>query len=204
MKKITLSSLLTALFFVMVAGVALAHNSTNTISAPSEGQEFVVVSLPANIVVEGMIVHGPSGTINGQKVCVIVGFDETCEPDFVGGLGSATSRNYNITIAINTPGPHTIQASNANSDGDHAGLSDSVDINIVVTSATCDEVDPPAWVNQYLNDINPPKQYAKYRGQIIRVIAFNHSIGEYGSCTFNYDAVKADVDDLLENLGFSS
>jgi hypothetical protein len=46
------------------------------------------------------------------------------------------------------------------------------------------------------------QDYTTVRGQIIRIIANNHSNGAYGSCHYDYDAVHEDVDQLLTQVGF--
>lgn len=194
---------LVALMFFAAANVALAHNGSVTISSPSNNQTIVVDSLPVNIIVEGTIFHGSPGNVNNQRACVIVdGGSSTCEPSYIGGLGNVSSRNYSITVPISTEGQHTLQATNANSSGDHSGISSLITITVVLASVPCDEKDPPAYANEYLNGLNLPSDYATYRGQIIRVIAFNHSNGAYGSCHYDYDAVREDVNDLLAQLGF--
>jgi hypothetical protein len=105
-------------------------------------------------------------------------------------------------VAITSEGAHTIQSSTANSKGDHGGISDVITINVILSSYECDEKDPPAYANEYLNSLNLPQSYATYRGVIIRAIALNHSIGAYGSCYYDYEAVEEDVDELLRQLGF--
>jgi hypothetical protein len=77
-----------------------------------------------------------------------------------------------------------------------------VTVYIVLSNSACDEKDPPAIANEYLNDLNLPSSYATYRGQIIKIIALNHSNGAYGSCHYDDDAVRHDVDDLLAQLKF--
>jgi hypothetical protein len=196
-------SYLGALLFFATASVAAAHNGSVSISSPSNNQTIIVESLPVNIIVEGTISHGSPGTVNDQRACVIVdGGTPTCEPNFVGGLGSVSSRNYSITVPINSEGQHTLQATSGNSNGDHRGISTLITINVVLANVLCDEKDPPAYANEYLNSLNLPSDYATYRGQIIRVIAFNHSNGGYGSCLYDYDAVRDDVNALLAQLGF--
>jgi hypothetical protein len=198
-----LISYLGAVFFFTTAGIALAHNATVTISAPSDNQTIIVESLPVNIIVEGTISHGSPGNVNDQRACVSVdGGTSTCEPSYVGGLGNVSSRNFSITVAINSEGKHTLQATTANSNGDHRGISSLITINVALANVPCDEMDPPAYANQYLNSLNLPSDYATYRGQIIRIIALNHSNGGYGSCRYNYDAVREDVNSLLAQLGF--
>ena len=201
MKK--LISYFSAFLLFMSANAAIAHNATVvTISAPSNEQTMIVESLPVNIIVEGTISHGP-GTINDQRACVTVdGGTPTCEPNYLGGFGSVSSRNFSITVAINNEGQHTIQATSANSNGDHSGISSVITINVLLANVPCDEKDPPAWANGYLNDLNLPSDYATFRGQIIRIIANNHSNGAYGSCHYDYDAVREDVDQLLTQVGF--
>jgi hypothetical protein len=201
MKKLVLY--LGALVLLSSATAAFAHNSSVTISSPSNNQTIVVDSLPVNIIVEGTISHGSPGNVNDQRACVIVdGGTPTCEPNYVGGLGNVSSRTYSISVPIGSEGPHTIQATNANSTGGHSGISNLTTIYIVLATVACDEKDPPAYANEYLNGLNLPPEYATYRGQIIRVIAFNHSNGGYGACHYDYDAVEEDVDALLVQLGF--
>lgn len=202
MKRIILMFPLIAFLSGAAGGSVLAHNASISISAPIDGQEFVVDTLPAIITVEGTITHGSPGNVNDQMACVSV--DGSVPICLAGptGVGTQTSFNYSLPVEIGADGYHTIQALTDKPGGGHSGSSDIITINIVLTPTSCDEVDPPAYANQYLNDLNPPKQYAKYRGQIIRVIAFNHSNGVYGSCTYDYPAVKADVDALLAGLSF--
>ena len=192
-----------ALLLLMAASSAHAHSASVTISSPSNNQTIVVDSLPVNIIVEGTITHGSPGNVNDQRACVKVdGGTPICEPNYVGGLGNVSSRNFSITVPINSEGQHTLQGFTANSRGDHSGVSALITINIVLANAACDEKDPPAYANEYLNSLNLPPSYATYRGQIIRVIAFNSSNGAYGSCQYDYELVRADVDTLLAQLGF--
>jgi hypothetical protein len=186
------------------ANAAIAHNaSVVTISAPSNDQTIIVESFPVNIIVEGTISHGSPGNINGQRACVSIdGGIATCEPNYAGGLGNVSSRNFSITVPINNEGQHTVQATTANSSGDHSGVSSLIRITVLLANVPCDEKDPPAYANGYLNGLNLPSDYATVRGQIIRIIANNHSNGAYGSCHYDYDAVRQDVDQLLTQLGF--
>jgi hypothetical protein len=191
-----------ALLLLAASSVAHAHNGSVTISSLVNNQTMVVESLPINIIVEGTISHGSPGNVNNQRACVKVdGGTAICEPNYVGGLGNVSSRNYSITVPINSDGPHTLQTFTANSRGDHSGVSTLITIYIVLSNSACDEKDPPAIANEYLNSLNLPSAYATYRGQIIRVIAFNHSNGAYGSCHYDDDAVREDVDALLAQLG---
>jgi hypothetical protein len=202
MKKFLIFFWVAAFLPFVVAGAALASTSINTISSPWDGQDFVVDSLPATITVEGTVSHSP-GTVNDQKVCVSVDSgNQTCEPAFIGGLGRDNSRNYSIAVTIGTDGMHTLQASNANSSGDHSGVSDLITIKIIVATAACDEIDPPAYANQYLNSLQLPVDYATYLGQIIRIIAFNYSNGRYGSCHYRYEVVESDIDGIVADLSF--
>jgi hypothetical protein len=191
-----------ALLLLAASSVAHAHNGSVTISSPSANQTMVVESLPINIIVEGTISHGSPGNVNDQRACVKVdGGTAICEPNYVGGLGNVSSRNYSITVPINSDGPHTLQTFTANSRGDHSGVSTLITIYVVLSNSACDEKDPPAIANEYLNNLNFPSAYASYRGQIMRVIANNHSNGAYGSCHYDDDAVREDVDALLAQLG---
>ena len=196
-------SYLGALILLAATNVALAHNGSVTISSPINSQTIVVESLPINIIVEGTISHNSPGNINNQKACVIVdGSTTKCEPSYVGDLGSMSSRGFSITVPVGTEGSHTVQATMANPGGSHSGISTLITFYVVLASVPCDEKDPPAYANEYLNNLNLPRDYATYRGQIIKVIAFNHSNGGYGSCHYDYDAVREDVNALLAQLGF--
>jgi hypothetical protein len=185
--------------------VGLAHDSAVSISGPYDGQVFTTDTLPINITVEGTISHsGPPAGANvaDSRACVSVdGGVPTCLPAPVFGGRPPSSYSYVVPVTINSAGFHTLQVFTSKTDGGHPGQSDVITIEIVLATASCDEVDPPAYANQYLNDLNLPSYYASYRGQIIKVIAFNHSNGVYGSCTYNYAAVLADVDALIAGLG---
>ena len=192
-----------ALLLLMFVSAAHAHNGNPTISSPSNNQTIVVESVPVNIIVEGTISHGSPGNVNNQRACIKVdGGTPICEPNYIGGLGNVSSRSYSITVPITSDGTHTLQAFTANSSGDHSGVSAVVTVYIVLSNSACDEKDPPAIANEYLNDLNLPSSYATYRGQIIKIIALNHSNGAYGSCHYDHDAVRDDVDDLLAQLKF--
>ena len=199
-----LISYFAAVLLFTSATAAIAHNaSVVTISAPSNDQTIIVESLPVNIIVEGTISHGDPGNINDQRACVSIdGGTAICEPNYVGGLGRVSSRSFSITVPINNEGQHTIQATTANSSGDHNGISSLITITVLLANVPCDEKDPPAYANGYLNGLNLPSDYATFRGQIIRIIANNHSNGAYGSCHYDYDAVREDVDQLLTQVGF--
>ena len=202
MKRMSLVFLLSVFLSIAGTGAALAVPATftNTISTPVNGQQFTVNSLPTTIAVEGTI---SGGNINDQKVCVSLdGGAPICEPGFLGGLGNSTSRSYSIPVSISTTGDHSLQASNANSTGGHSAVSALITITIALTADTCDEVNPPAYANAYLNSLNLPNEYATYRGQIIKIIAFNFSAGDYGRSHYDYAAVVSDVNDLLNQLGF--
>jgi hypothetical protein len=204
MKKIKSLALMFALLLSLPA-VGLAHDSAVSISGPYDGQIFTTDSLPLNITVEGTISHsGPPAGANvaDSRACVSVdGGVPTCLPAPVFGGKPPSSYNYVVPVSINSAGFHTLQVFTSKTDGGHPGQSDVITIRVVLETTTCDEVDPPAYANQYLNDLNLPSYYASYRGQIIKVIAFNHSNGVYGSCTYNYASVLADVDALLSGLG---
>ena len=97
-------SFFAAVLLFTSANAAIAHNaSVVTISAPSNDQTIIVESLPVNIIVEGTISHGSPGNINGQRACVSIdGGIATCEPNYVGGLGNVSSRNFSITVRSTT------------------------------------------------------------------------------------------------------
>ena len=201
--KLWIALLFVLLFSLPAAG--RAHDSAVSISGPYDGQVFLTDTLPINITVEGTISHsGPPAGANvaDSRACVSVdGGVPTCLPAPVFGGRPPSSYTYVVPITINSAGFHTLQVFTSKTDGGHPGQSDVITIEVVLATATCDEVDPPAYANQYLNDLNLPSYYASFRGQIIKVIAFNHSNGVYGSCTYDYAAVLADVNALLTGLG---
>jgi hypothetical protein len=83
MKNISIF-LLSGLLSFIVAGAALGHNASITISSPLDGADIVVDSLPANVSVQGTITHGSPGNVNDQRACVTVDGDTlTCEPNHV-------------------------------------------------------------------------------------------------------------------------
>jgi hypothetical protein len=143
------------------ANAAIAHNaSVVTISAPSNDQTIIIESFPVNVIVEGTISHGSPGNFNDQPACVnIDGGTPTCEPNYVGGFGRVSSRNFTITVPISNEGQHTIQATTANSSGDHSGTSSLITITVLLANVPCDEKDPPAYANGYLNGLNLPRLY---------------------------------------------
>jgi hypothetical protein len=118
------------------------------------------------------------------------------------GLGNTQSYSYSIPVEIGTAGPHTLQGISANTDGNHVGASDPVNITIYLIPYTCDEKDPPAHANEFLNSIYVPQEYARYRGQVLSIIAFYHSNGYYGTCRYDYGRVESDVIALFGELGF--
>lgn len=185
---------------------AFGHDAYISISGPYDGQVFTTDTLPITVNVDGSITH--SAPPNGANVadswaCVSLdGGTPLCQPAPTFGGRPPTSYNYSIHVSIASFGMHTLQASTGKSDGGHAGVSDIITIYVNPTLEICDEVDPPAYANQYLNSLNLPSSYATYRGQIINVIAFNHSNGVYGSCTYDYDLIKNHVDDLLAQVEF--
>lgn len=205
MKKIRLKIALSFALLLFLPGLGLSHETAVSISGPYDGQVFVTDSLPLSITVEGAISHSapPNGAnVADSRACVSLDSGvPTCQPAPVFGGKPPSSYNYVVPVSIPSPGSHTIQASSSKTGGGHAGQSEVITITVILASAVCDEVDPPAYANQYLNGLNLPSYYASYRGQILKVIAFNHSNGVYGSCTYNYPAVIADVDTLLSQLG---
>ena len=205
MRNITLKIAFSFALLLFSPAVGLSHESAVTISGPYDGQVFVTDTLPLSITVEGTISHSapPNGAnVADSRACVSVdGGVPTCHAAPVFGGKPPPYYNYLVPVSINSAGTHTIQASSSKTDGGHAGQSEVITLTVILASAVCDEVDPPAYANQYLNGLNLPSYYATYRGQIIKVIAFNHSNAVYGSCTYNYPAVIADVDALLSQLG---
>ncbi len=193
--------------FLVIPVFAWAHDSSITISAPTAGQEFWVSSLPVDLTVpvSGTIIHSapPTGaSVADNWACVSVDAGTpVCNPAPTFGGRPPTSYDYSVNVTITSLGAHTLQASTRKSDGGHPGQSDPVTIYVYLTPVTCDEVDPPAYANQYMNTFNPPQAYAQFRGLVIRQIAYNHSQGMYGTCTYDYPAVEEDVCTALLEVG---
>jgi hypothetical protein len=199
MKK-TLSAIIGSAFLIValsvIPGTVQANPAGVTISAPTDGQEFEVESLPAIISVSGMVTHSP-GTVNDMRACVSLDSGSLTCGNYISGVGNSSSFSYSIPVEIYTAGEHTLQASADKSGGGHYGASDIITITIVVASGACDEQDPPAFANEYLNSLDLPQTYASTRGQILSVIGQNHGAGKYGSCIYDYELVKDHVDALL-------
>lgn len=206
MRKITSKIALISALLLSAPALGLAHDTVISISGPYDEQVFVTDSLPINITVEGTISHsGPPAGANvaDNKACVSVNSETpVCQAAPVFGGPPPSSYNYSVPVSIGSQGSHMLQAFTSKTDGGHPGQSSVITIHVVLSTTTCDEVDPPAYANQYLNDLDLPSSYATYRGQIIRVIANFHSNGAYGSCSYDYAAVAAHVDQLLAELGF--
>jgi hypothetical protein len=193
---------------LMIPVFGWAHNSSIDIAAPYEGQEFVVDVLPVTVTVTGTIAHSapPNGAnVADSKACVTVDGDTenpscAAAPVFQGKPPS--SYQYSVNVTINSEGAHILQAYTSKTDGGHPGQSELRTIYVYLASVTCDEVDPPAYANQYMNGLNLPQEYAQYRGKVIKQIAHNHDEGKYGTCQYDYELVEVDVDQFLSELGF--
>jgi hypothetical protein len=193
----------------MIPAFGWAHNASIDISTPEDEQEFIVDTLPMTLTVKGMITHSapPAGAnVADSKACVTV--DEgtpaavtVCEPALVFQGKPPTYYEYSVNVTLHSEGAHTLRAYTSKTDGGHPGQSELMTIYVYLASITCDEVDPPAYANQYMNAMNLPQEYAKLRGKVVQVIAQNHAAGVYGSCTYEYDAVVEDVCAELAKLG---
>jgi hypothetical protein len=193
---------------LMVPAFGWTHNASIDISAPTPGQEFVVDALPVTITVQGTIAHSapPNGAnVADSKACVTVDGDTGnpfCEPAPVFQGKPPSSYQYSVNVTVNSEGAHTLQAYTSKTDGGHPGQSEPTTIYVYLASVTCDEVDPPAYANQYMDSLNLPRDYAQYRGKVIQQIAHNYNDGKYGTCHYDYELVEDDVDQLLYGLGF--
>ena len=179
---------------------ALAHSAGISIASPTDGQLFEVETLPTTILFQGVITHSP-GNVNDMQACLDVDGATLCGA-IISGVGNIGTYPYAIPVEFAAEGQHTVQASTDKSGGGHAGSSTPITITITLTPVACDEVDPPAHANHYLNGLDLPQSFATYRGQVLRIIAQNSEAGRYGSCTYDYGLVGDDVNDLLNQLDY--
>jgi hypothetical protein len=193
---------LITLAFALIIGpkTALANPALITIATPTDGAEFEVGTLPTTILFSGTITHSPSN-VNDMQPCLNVDSSTVCG-NLISGVGNLQSYPYAIPVEFDTPGEHTIQAYTDKTGGGHYGSSAPINITIFLVPVACDEVDPPGYANEYLNSLNLPQEYATKRGQIISAIANYMNDGRYGTCNYNYELVKYDVDLKLAELGY--
>jgi hypothetical protein len=178
-----------------IPAVAAAHSSSTSISAPSDGQEFLTDAPPLTVLVEGAVVHSNPGNASGFTICVYEGATElACEADCQ-GLGNHSTCNFSVPVDLGF-GEHTLRIVSTK-DGAH-GSEASVTVTVSPSTVACDEKDPPALANAYLNSLDLPQSYQQIRGAVIRQIANAHSNGKYGSCTYDQDCVETDVDAALQ------
>ncbi|MBJ6802154.1 hypothetical protein [Geomonas propionica] len=199
MKKFKSGILVAALVALPV--MAMANPTVVTISAPVNGGTTQVDTLPMSVPVTGSVFHSP-GTINNMRACLSVDAGaEVCGPTFT-GVGNKSSFTFNIGGDIFAPGLHTFKVCADKVDGGHLGCA-TVEHTFTVAQSACDEVDPPAIANDYMNGINLPNAFNQVRGKIINQIAANMNEGKYGTCNYNATKVKEDVDVLLAQAGWT-
>jgi hypothetical protein len=180
---------------IMLPLAALANPAVVSITAPVDGSTMYVDAFPTSVTVSGTIIHSP-GTVNDMRACVSVDGGTAVCGNYISGAGNMSSFPFAISVVIYDAGSHTFVVSADKSGGGHYG-SAQVTATYLLSAVTCDEQDPPAFANEYLNNLNLPQSYNQIRGQILQFIAQNMNSGKYGTCTYNYDLVKSDVDAKL-------
>lgn len=183
---------------IMLPVAALANPAVVSITAPVDGSTTYVDAFPTSVTVSGTVVHSP-GTVNDMRACVSVDGGSPVCGNYISGAGNTSSFPFAISVEISDAGSHTFVVSADKSGGGHYGYA-QVTATYLLSATTCDEKDPPALANEYLNSKDNPDTYQTIRGKIISIIAQNMNDGKYGSCHYNVTLVQADVDALLAKL----
>jgi hypothetical protein len=181
----------------MVSVTAQATPVVVAISGPTDGSTITVDALPASILVSGSVSH-PQSAVNDMRACIEVDGGSPVCGDYISGTGNLRTFGFNLPVDL-FEGTHTLRVSADKSSGGHYGFAE-ITVTIVYTTTSCDEKDPPAIANEYLNSLNLPNSYNQIRGSIISTIAHNMNAGKYGTCTYNVAMVQSDVDSLLAKL----
>jgi hypothetical protein len=198
MKTRMIVAILTLAGLVALPLVAQANPAVITITAPVNGSTTYVDAFPTTVTVSGNVLHSP-GTVNDIRACVTVdGGSSTCGT-YIAGVGNTSSFPFAIQVGIDAEGPHTFVVFADKSGGGHYG-SGQVTATYLLSQTSCDEKDPPALANEYLNSKSDPYDFNTIRGKIISFIAQNMNEGKYGSCHYNVALVQSDVDALLLKL----
>jgi len=186
---------------IALPAVAMANPSIVTISSPVNGGSTQVDTLPISVSVSGIVLHSP-GTVNGMRACLSVdGGTEVCGPTIT-GTGNQSSFTFSIASDIYNAGTHTFRVCADKLDSGHLGCAE-VTHTYTVAQTACDEIDPPAIANDYMNTINLPQSFNQIRGRVISKIAENANEGKYGTCNYNSVLVKSDVDLYLAQAGWT-
>lgn len=181
--------------------VAMANPAVVTITAPANGGSTQVETLPVSVSVTGTVLHTP-GTVNDMSACLSVdGGAEVCGPT-IAGVGKQSTFSFSIASDIYAAGTHTFRVCSDKSSGGHLGCAE-VTHTFTLAQAACDEVDPPAIANDYMNSINLPQSFNQIRGKVISKIADNMNQGKYGTCNYNAVLVRSDVDLYLAQAGWT-
>lgn len=183
---------------IMLPLAALANPAVVSITAPVDGSTTYVDAFPTSVTVSGTVVHSP-GNVNDMRACVTVDSDPPVCGNYISGVGNTSSFPFAISVVIYSAGTHTFVVSADKSSGGHYGFA-QVTATYLLSATTCDEKDPPAIANEYLDSKDNPQTFAQIRGRIISTIAANMNDGKYGSCNYNVTLVQSDVDALLARL----
>ncbi|HET7318668.1 MAG TPA: hypothetical protein VFK23_05985 [Nitrospirota bacterium] len=183
---------------IMLPLAALANPAVVSITAPVDGSTTYVDAFPTGVTVSGTVVHSP-GTVNDMRACVTVDNDPPVCGNYVSGVGNTSSFPFAISVVIYSAGTHSFVVSADKSSGGHYGFA-QVTATYLLSATICDEKDPPAIANEYLDSKDTPDAFKTIRGKIISVIAQNMNEGRYGSCNYNVTLVQSDVDALLVKL----
>jgi hypothetical protein len=178
----------------LVSVTAHATPVVVAISGPTNGSTITVDELPATIQVTGSVSH-PQAAVNDMRACVEVDGGSPVCGDYIAGAGNLRSFGFNLPVDL-YEGTHTLRVYADKSSGGHYGFAE-ITVTVVLSTVACDELDPPAIANAYLNSLDLPNSYNQIRGSIISTIAHNMNAGRYGTCTYNAALVRTDVDSLL-------
>jgi hypothetical protein len=174
-----------------------ADASVITIGSPTEGANISFdcsLYTSTTVTVSGTQVHD---NVAGGRVCVSSNLPNSKTCSYYSGTGRPpTYWNYSIPVQVGVGANQPLVAvGDKGTDGDAHTGSTTVHVNVSCSNLACDEKDPPAHANLYLNSLSTsPSDFAKIRGNIIEQIAHATDKGKYGSCTYDYSCVEDDVD----------
>jgi hypothetical protein len=179
-----------------------ADASVITIGSPLEGADITFdcsLYTSTTVTVSGTQVHD---NVAGGRVCVSSNFPNSKNCSYYTGTGRPpTSWNYSIPVQVGVGANQPLNAvGDKGTDGDAHTGSATVHVNVSCSNLACDEQDPPAHANLYMNNLPTtltPSQFAQVRGDVINQIAHATENGKYGSCTYDYSCVENDVDYAL-------
>jgi hypothetical protein len=195
-KSMSLTGALTIL--LLSSGSVWADKSAVTITSPTDGADIQFDCSQAestSVAVTGYLLHN---NVADGKVCVTSQFPQTNCAEYTGTGRPPSSWPYYIEVPVKEGLHQAITAVGSKGDeGGHDSDPATVYVDVSCTNLACDEKDPPALANQYLNSMSPPPTYATDRNDVIKQIAHANEDGKYGSCTYDLDCIKEDVDQAL-------